>query len=84
MNPRLLFTMGDVAGIGPEIIARAWPELVRLCRPVVVGDPGWMRRALEMVGHTARVHVVDRPEQLEAAAESVVCLPGSCPIHSMD
>jgi 4-hydroxythreonine-4-phosphate dehydrogenase len=76
-GPRLLFTMGDVAGIGPEIIARAWPDLVRLCRPVVVGDPVWMRRALEMVGHAARVQVVERPQQLVAATELVVCLPGS-------
>ena len=41
--PRLLITLGDVAGIGPEIIARGWPDLLPLCRPVVVGDPGWLR-----------------------------------------
>ena len=41
--PRLLLTMGDVAGIGPEVIARAWPALFPFCRPVVVGDPGWLR-----------------------------------------
>ena len=29
--PRLLITMGDVAGIGPEIIARAWPTLRPIC-----------------------------------------------------
>ena len=43
--PQLLLTMGDVAGIGPEIIARAWPDLSRFCQPIVVGDPGWMRKA---------------------------------------
>ena len=45
MNPRLLITQGDVAGIGPEIIAKAWPELVQCCRPIVVGDPEHQRRA---------------------------------------
>src|SRR5262249_12125606 len=30
--PRLLITLGDVAGVGPEIVARAWPTLVELCR----------------------------------------------------
>jgi 4-hydroxythreonine-4-phosphate dehydrogenase len=50
MTPRLLITMGDVAGIGPEIIARAWPELVEIGRPVVVGDIGWLTRGLELVG----------------------------------
>src|SRR5205823_8365368 len=43
-SPRLLLTMGDVAGVGPEVIARAWPALVAFCRPVVVGDPAWLRR----------------------------------------
>src|SRR5262249_52270826 len=43
-GPRLLITMGDVAGIGPEIIAKAWPELVARGWPVVVGDPAWLRR----------------------------------------
>jgi 4-hydroxythreonine-4-phosphate dehydrogenase len=38
--PRLLITLGDVAGIGPEIVARAWPQLFLHCRPLVVGDPG--------------------------------------------
>src|SRR5262245_8033071 len=27
-KPRLLITMGDVAGIGPEVLAKAWPELI--------------------------------------------------------
>ena len=35
MRPPVALTMGDVAGIGPEVIARAWsdPALHRLCRP---------------------------------------------------
>lgn len=38
MKPRLLITMGDVAGIGPEIIAKAWSKLDKYCTPIVVGD----------------------------------------------
>jgi 4-hydroxythreonine-4-phosphate dehydrogenase len=37
--PRLLITLGDVAGIGPEVVAKAWPRLVAHCQPVVIGDP---------------------------------------------
>ncbi len=37
--PRLLVTMGDVAGIGPEIIAKAWPSLAAHAIATVVGDP---------------------------------------------
>lgn len=45
IKPRVLITMGDVAGIGPEIIVRAWPELETLCEPTVVGDGDWLARA---------------------------------------
>ena len=44
--PLLLITMGDAAGIGPEIIAKAFrdfPEDLRGC--VVVGDVATLRRA---------------------------------------
>jgi 4-hydroxythreonine-4-phosphate dehydrogenase len=73
-QPRLLITMGDVAGIGPEIIARAWPDLLPLCRPIVVGDAAWMRRALTLVGRRARVSVVQQPELAEPAVDLVPCL----------
>src|SRR5713226_6619150 len=76
-GPRLLITMGDVAGIGPEIIARAWPELCAFCRPVVVGDPPWMSRALELVRHKAGVRPVEKPDRFEANPELVPCVPGS-------
>ena len=36
--PKLLITMGDCAGISPEIIAKGWHELRKYCRPIVVGD----------------------------------------------
>ena len=75
--PLLLFTMGDVAGIGPEIIARAWPDLLPLCRPVVVGDAGWMRRALDQAGSAARVGVVAQPAEAEAVPDLVPLVQGS-------
>jgi 4-hydroxythreonine-4-phosphate dehydrogenase len=72
--PRLLVTLGDVAGIGPEIVARAWPELVRRARPVVVGDPGWVERAVRLVGSTARVQAVTHPEEAQPAEDVIPCL----------
>jgi 4-hydroxythreonine-4-phosphate dehydrogenase len=73
-RPLLLITMGDVAGIGPEIIARAWPELPALCRPVVVGDPAWLRRGLDVAGIAAEVVAVDDPAAREATPTLVPCL----------
>jgi 4-hydroxythreonine-4-phosphate dehydrogenase len=41
--------MGDPAGIGPEIIAKVIDsgELYPLCRPVVIGDAGVMKKIIE-------------------------------------
>src|SRR5947207_7741487 len=75
--PRLLITMGDVAGIGPEIIAKAWPELTALCRPVVVGDLAWLRWAIGLVGSTATVVPVQRPDDKEPGRDAIPCLPAS-------
>lgn len=50
MKPRLLITMGDVAGIGPEIIVKAWPRLGEFCEPCVVGDPLHLDRAAKLLG----------------------------------
>ncbi len=62
MAPRrhtLLFTMGDPAGIGPEILARtlALPSLRRNARLAAVGDPEVMERA----ARHARVSLKFRP-----------------------
>jgi 4-hydroxythreonine-4-phosphate dehydrogenase len=71
---RLLITMGDVAGIGPEIITRAWPELLTIGTPVVVGEPGSLRRALDLVGSSAKVQQINHATQARPAATVVPCL----------
>jgi 4-hydroxythreonine-4-phosphate dehydrogenase len=76
-KPRLLLTMGDVAGIGPEIIAHAWAELQAICRPIVVGDPIWLRRAVEAARVAVEVAVVRRPSDIEPSARVAPCLSGS-------
>src|SRR5947209_2029376 len=75
--PRLLITMGDVAGVGPEIIARAWPELCTVCRPVVVGDPSWLARALRLVGSPEVSKSVQHLAEVESRPDFVPCLSGS-------
>jgi 4-hydroxythreonine-4-phosphate dehydrogenase len=76
-RPRLLITMGDVAGVGPEIIARAWPTLCEICLPVVVGDPGWLERAIQLAGGTLHPRLVRRLDEAEPQPDVVLCLPGS-------
>src|SRR6516165_9199694 len=75
--PRLLITMGDVAGIGPEIIAKAWLELLTLCRPVVVGDAAWLRRAIELAKTPVRVAAIRRVDEREPNSDVIPCLVAS-------
>jgi len=78
-KPWLAVTIGDVAGIGPEVIARAWtdPIVHQCCRAVVVGHPEILRRALTLV------HTTDcRPPPVEVAAVRSPCEVASS-VHLM-
>ena len=60
-KPLLAITLGDPAGIGPEVVVRAWsdPRVHEVCRPVALGHPEVLRRAVNLVGSSARVEVID-------------------------
>lgn len=49
VRPVLGLTMGDPAGIGPEVIAKALADkaLARLCQPVVIGSRQVMERTIK-------------------------------------
>jgi 4-hydroxythreonine-4-phosphate dehydrogenase len=66
--------MGDVAGIGPEIIARAWPELCSFCQPAVVGDVGWLLRSLSLIKHQAAVQRVRVPTEVDPTPQLIPCV----------
>ena len=55
--PRIAITLGDVAGIGPEVAVRAAssPEILSICRPVLVGDAAFVRRAATLVDPSLQV-----------------------------
>jgi 4-hydroxythreonine-4-phosphate dehydrogenase len=64
-RPILAITMGDPAGIGPEIAVRALAEIgsYHICRPLLVGDASVMQATLQGMKISLRLHVVtDVPE----------------------
>ncbi len=65
--PVLGITMGDPAGVGPEITAKALahPEVVASCRPVVIGDRSVMAATLALLRSPLVLHAVFRPGHLE-------------------
>ncbi len=75
-RPLLALTMGDPAGVGPEIIAKAVadPEVGALCRPLTIADAGVMRAAVEITGEPLRVVAVDEPEQARFEPGTLVVL----------
>jgi len=75
--PRLLITLGDVAGIGPEIVAKAWPRLMRLARPVVVGDPDWVGRGIGHAGTPGRAQTVSSPAEAQPTETVIPCIPAT-------
>ena len=58
----LLITQGDVAGIGPEVVARAFLAGAPHGPAVVVGDVGVMRRAVACIGGGLAVRPVPSPQ----------------------
>jgi 4-hydroxythreonine-4-phosphate dehydrogenase len=75
-RPTIALTLGDVAGIGPEVIARAWSDTVLhlLCKPLVIGEPEVLRRAVVLVGSGASVHAIGTPEDARPAPDVIPCL----------
>lgn len=78
----LAITLGDPAGIGPEIVAKTLLLPVYAERCVAVGDPAVMARALAPLGAAERLRVVAdvadaelRPDRVCLVASSALPLP---------
>jgi 4-phospho-D-threonate 3-dehydrogenase / 4-phospho-D-erythronate 3-dehydrogenase len=76
MLPLIAITMGDPAGIGPEIIARAWRDsrLHALGRCIVLGSPVVMRRAAEQFSPGLAVRRVTELDSRITGSRELVCL----------
>jgi 4-phospho-D-threonate 3-dehydrogenase / 4-phospho-D-erythronate 3-dehydrogenase len=63
-RPIIAVTVGDPAGIGPEIALKALSEssLYEICRPVVIGGRSILERARDVTGCAENLHQVEAPE----------------------
>ncbi|TVQ25783.1 MAG: 4-hydroxythreonine-4-phosphate dehydrogenase PdxA [Spirochaetaceae bacterium] len=70
MKPIIGITIGDPAGIGPEITAHALqsPEVYDACIPLVIGDADVMRQACSFVKVTPEIRTVSSPEEATGKA----------------
>jgi len=80
-KPRIAVTLGDPSGVGPEIVAGAWarPEVHAWCRPLAVGRPEILRRAVALWKTGAEVVPVHSPDEAEATPSRIPCLVAGPP-----
>jgi 4-phospho-D-threonate 3-dehydrogenase / 4-phospho-D-erythronate 3-dehydrogenase len=76
--PIIAITMGDAAGVGPEVIMKALgrPEPHSWCRPIVVGDANRLQQADRIVGSKLKVRSlsVEQIDQAQFAMDTVDCI----------
>ncbi len=62
-KPIIAVTMGDPAGIGPEIVAKSIADKATfdVARCIVIGDKKVMEKAIKIVGADLKVNVVESP-----------------------
>ncbi|HVF47057.1 MAG TPA: 4-hydroxythreonine-4-phosphate dehydrogenase PdxA [Pyrinomonadaceae bacterium] len=80
-RPTIGITMGDAAGIGPEIVVKSLADigLRSICRPVVIGDAACLHRTAAYLGlstfETGEVEILDLanlPPDFEIGADHAV------------
>lgn len=61
VKPYIGITMGDAAGIGPEIIVKALQEksIYEQCCPVVIGDAKILEKAIQVTKSEASLHIIE-------------------------
>lgn len=74
--PRIGITMGDAAGVGPEIIVKMLdhPKIYQQCRPLVVGDARRLEQAAKIVGSTLTVHRIETVDQALFTHGTIDCI----------
>jgi 4-hydroxythreonine-4-phosphate dehydrogenase len=76
--PLIAVTMGDPAGIGPEIVAKTFadPGFREESRAIVVGDPAILKRAIRLLELSLLVNAISEPEEaaLEPDAVDVIAV----------
>jgi 4-hydroxythreonine-4-phosphate dehydrogenase len=76
VKPLVALTIGDPAGVGPEVIAGAWSDarIHQWCRPLVVGHPEILRRACALVAPGVEVREISSPEDATPTPQLMPCL----------
>ena len=74
--PLIAITMGDPAGIGPEVLLKALSEgdLFERCTPLIMGDAGVLSKVRRELGLSVTLNTVSAPEQAEPNKANLISL----------
>jgi 4-hydroxy-L-threonine phosphate dehydrogenase PdxA len=72
-KPTIAITMGDPAGIGPELIVKVLAQgwVWDICHPFVIGDPKVMRDICHVVGAPLQFEPTESPAQASFSSATV-------------
>lgn len=75
-KPVLAITMGDPAGIGPEVTVKAlqYRDLWDKCIPIVVGDAYVLEDALRFSGFNRTIRSIGKPEEAVGEPGTIECV----------
>lgn len=77
--PVLAITMGDPAGIGPEIAVKTFanPDVYRICHPLLIGNRQIILKAIDLLGAGLKLNVIDN-------VASAYFTPGTIDVYHLD
>lgn len=75
-RPIVAITMGDPAGVGPEVVVKAMgdEEIRQWARLLVVGDAGRLKEAVRLVGSDLEVRMVGSQAEVQDTAGTIDCI----------
>jgi len=70
---KLVMTMGDPGGVGPEIVLKALTsaEVRKNCIPIIIGDAYVMKEAIELFNPSIKLKIIKSPEESRPAEGSL-------------
>lgn len=74
LPPRIGITMGDAAGIGPEIILKAVSDktIGELCLPIVIGDARCLKQTAENLGLKIEYQVIQKGDEIPPISDKII------------
>ena len=81
----LALTLGEPAGIGPDLTIQIWRQRAELGLPAfyLVGDPDFIRRRAQLLGTALDVQVVEPSQAGEAFTRALPIVPLEAPVSAL-